>query len=140
MPEVQNSTQAGPMSERFLGFLIRQSQQIALCLGQIPGPSGQVEKHLDYARLLIDELEMIQEKTRNNLTREESQVLEGMLGDLRLAFVKATTEEAHQPAPATIKPEPAEPEQPQPAAASSAPAEPTPTEDDSKKRFSKSYG
>jgi len=126
MPEFQRETLAGPASERFLGFLIRQSQQIALCLGRIPSPSGKTEKHLDIAKLLIDELEMIETKTRGNLTPEEQETLAGILRDMRLEFVRATSEDAGEnPAP-------------QPSAEAPAPADEE--ENASKKRFSKSYG
>ena len=130
MAEVQNSQQSGEMTRRFIEFVLMQAQQIALMLGQIPGPDGKpMEPNLPIARIFIDQLEMIREKTRGNLTKEEEDVLTKVLADLQLAFV-----EAGHAAPAA--PLTAEAPQEAPAAA----AGPTATEDDSKKKFTKSYG
>ena len=128
MAEVQNSPQSGEMTRRFIEFVLMQAQQIALLLGQMPGPEGKpLEPNLPVARLFIDQLEMIREKTRGNLTDEESNMLNKVLADLQLAFVEAGNQ---APAPAASREEakPAEPAQtPEPA-------------DDGKKKFTKSYG
>jgi hypothetical protein len=129
MAEVQNSQQSGEMTRRFIEFVLMQAQQIALMLGQIPGPDGQaMEPNLPIARIFIDQLEMIREKTRGNLTKEEEDVLTKVLADLQLAFV-----EAGQTRPATAAPAVETP----PAEEKTAP--PT-EEDDGKKKFTKSYG
>ena len=128
MAEVQNSQQSGEMTRRFIEFVLMQAQQIALMLGQIPGPDGKpMEPNLPVARIFIDQLEMIREKTRGNLTTEESDVLNKVLADLQLAFVEAGNANA-APAPAA--------ETPQAEAKAEAPAE----EDEGKKKFTKSYG
>jgi hypothetical protein len=135
MAEVQTSQQSGEMTRRFIEFVLMQAQQIALMLGQIPGPNGQpMEPNLPVARIFIDQLEMIREKTRGNLTKEEEDVLTKVLADLQLAFVEAGNQ---APAPAETVETPASPAQP----AASAEEKATPaTEDDSKKKFTKSYG
>jgi hypothetical protein len=127
MAEVQQSQQSGEMTRRFIEFVLMQAQQIALMLGQIPGPEGKpMEPNLPIARIFIDQLEMIREKTRGNLTKEEEDLLTKVLADLQLAFV-----EAGQQAPAVTAAE----ETP------AAPAADTPPDgDDGKKKFSKSYG
>jgi hypothetical protein len=131
MAEVQQSQQSGEMTRRFIEFVLMQAQQIALMLGQIPGPEGKpMEPNLPIARIFIDQLEMIREKTRGNLTKEEEDLLTKVLADLQLAFV-----EAGQQAPAAA---------PAVTAAEEGPAAPAadtpPDEDDGKKKFSKSYG
>ena len=131
MAEVQNSQQSGEMTRRFIEFVLMQAQQIALMLGQIPGPDGKpMEANLPVARIFIDQLEMIREKTRGNLTKEEEDVLTKVLADLQLAFVEAGNA---TPAPAAAPTTPAE--TPQAEAKAEAPAE-----EDSKKKFTKSYG
>jgi hypothetical protein len=131
MAEVQNSQQSGEMTRRFIEFVLMQAQQIALMLGQIPGPDGKpMEANLPVARIFIDQLEMIREKTRGNLTAEESDVLNKVLADLQLAFV-----EAGQSAPTT----PAAAEAATPAPAAEAESEPADSTED-KKKFTKSYG
>jgi hypothetical protein len=127
MAEVQNSQQSGEMTRRFIEFVLMQAQQIALMLGQIPGPDGKpLEPNLPVARIFIDQLEMIREKTRGNLGKDEEDILTKVLADLQLAFV-----EAGQPAPGAVAAEPA----PAP------PPDATPdSKEEDKKKFSKSYG
>ena len=40
--------------------------------------------------MFIDQLEMIQEKTRGNLTNEETMVLRNALSNLQMAFVEVS--------------------------------------------------
>ena len=150
MAEVQTSIQTGEMTQRFIEFVMMQAQNAALFLGQIPNPqTGQGEVNLDVARMFIDQLAMIQEKTRGNLTSEEQAVLRNTLANLQIAFVEVSQQAGHgggssraesaSPAGAA----PAAQEQPAPAASSeSAPqaASPAPTETESRKKFTKSYG
>src|SRR5262245_25328388 len=115
MPEVQKTVQSGEMTQRFIEFVMMHAQNAALFLGQIPNPkTGEAEINLDLARMFIDQLEMIQEKTRGILTNEETLVLRNALSNLQMAFVEASgaarpqTAEAHQPAasqPASSVPE-----------------------------------
>ena len=130
MAEVQQSQQSGEMTRRFIEFVLMQAQQIALMLGQIPVPEGKpLEPNLPIARIFIDQLEMIREKTRGNLSKEEEDVLTKVLADLQLAFVEA----GHQ-APAAAPAAMAAAETPE------APATDTPPdEEDGKKKFTKSY-
>ena len=58
-------------------------------LGQAPDPTtGRPHVDLDQARFAIDLLAMLQEKTRNNRTPDESAVLEEMLSTLRMGYVQ----------------------------------------------------
>ena len=64
-----------------------------LFLGQIPNPkTGEGEVNLDLARMFIDQLAMIQEKTRGNLTNEESTVLRNALSNLQMVYVEVARE------------------------------------------------
>ena len=134
MPEVQTSTYSGELSQKFIEFVMMQAQQASLFLGRIPNPqSGQSEVLLEPAKLFIDHLEMIREKTRGNLTAQEAEILNSVLTDLQMAFVQASaTAQPSAPTGSTFPVEEAKkPEE--------APAEPS-TEAESKKKFSKSYG
>ena len=54
---------------------------------EIPGvPKGEVR--LDVAKHLIDTVEVLQAKTKGNVTEEEAKLLEDALHQLRLAFVQ----------------------------------------------------
>src|SRR5436190_10304826 len=89
MAEVQTNTQSlGEISQRFIEFVMMQAQNAALFLGQIPNPkTGQGEVNLELAKMFIDQLGMIQEKTRGNLTSEEATVLRNALANLQMVYV-----------------------------------------------------
>jgi uncharacterized protein DUF1844 len=58
-------------------------------LGLIPGPSGErIPVDLPNARRTVDMLEVLREKTRGNLTPEESRLLEDVLYELRMGYVE----------------------------------------------------
>jgi hypothetical protein len=149
MAEVQTGTQSGELSQRFIEFVMMHAQNAALFLGQIPNPkTGQGEVNLELAKMFIDQLSMIQEKTRGNLSSEEAAVLRSTLSNLQMVYVEVAQQApkgAAQPQQPPLEPEPetssfAEstadkstetPEQP--------PIAPS-TESESKKKFTKSYG
>ena len=145
MAEVQTSTQSGELSQRFIEFVMMHAQNAAIFLGQIPNPkTGQGEVNLELAKIFIDQLAMIQEKTRGNLTSEETTVLRNALSNLQMAYVEASG--AAQPQHAT-QPEPSQPTVSEPAEqpTSAAPEQPPPIastepESESRKKFTKSYG
>ena len=113
-----------------------QAQNAALFLGQIPNPqTGKGEVNLEVAKMFIDQLAMMQEKTRGNLSNEESAVLRNTLSNLQLAYVEVSRG-APSAAPAEKKaPERAPPEEP------GTPESPTiGPEGESRKKFTKSYG
>ena len=57
-------------------------------LGAVPDDTGQVEPSREGGRQIIDTLEMLRDKTRGNLTSPESRLLESVLTDLRLHYVR----------------------------------------------------
>src|SRR5688572_15523262 len=145
MAEVQTNTQSlGEMSQRFIEFVMMQAQNAALFLGQIPNPqTGQGEVNLELAKMFIDQLGMIQEKTRGNLTNEEAAVLKNTLSNLQMAFVEVSQEKRGGTAATTPQPAPSA-QASEPAAAESEEKTETPpaptTESESRKKFTKSYG
>jgi len=142
MAEVQKTILSGELTQRFIEFVLMHAQNAALFLGQIPNPkTGEPEVNLDLARMFIDQLAMIQEKTRGNLTSEEAKVLSNALSNLQMAYVEVarqTPQGAAQPKAPEAAPPPQPAEQPADAPESSAPIAPTETE--SRKKFTKSYG
>ncbi len=150
MAEVQTNTQSGEMSQRFVEFVMMQAQNAALFLGQIPNPqTGEGEVNLDLARMFIDQLAMIQEKTRGNLSNEEATVLRNTLSNLQMTFVEVSQSSgggkgAPFPpseifAPSKNAEMPASQPAPAPEQAAPAPSAPAP-ESESRKKFTKSYG
>src|SRR5213080_1343744 len=136
MAEVQTSTNAGEVTQQFIEFLLMHAQNAALIPGKNPTPqTAKGEVNLEVAKMFIDQLAMIQEKTRGNLSSEESAVLRNTLSNLQLAYVEVSRG-ASSAAPAERKaPESAPPEEP------ATPESPTAgPEGESRKKFTKSYG
>ena len=137
MAEVQTSTQSGELSQRFIEFVMMHAQNAALFLGQIPNPkTGQGEVNLELAKMFIDQLAMIQEKTRGNLTNEEATVLRNALSNLQMAYVEV----AQQVGKGGAQTDAPEPEGPAQAAAPEQTPPIASAEPGSKKKFTKSYG
>jgi hypothetical protein len=143
MAEYQNTTvSSGEMAQRFIEFVMMQAQNAAFMLGQIPHPqTGKAEVNLEVAQLLIDQLVMIQQKTKNNLNSDETRILAGAISNLQMAFVEAvrgeepSSKEASQPeAPPQTEQKPQVEQKPQEAPAAGQ------AEADGKKKFVKSYG
>ena len=96
------------MAQRFVQFVMMQAQNIFYVLGRIPSPDGRpIPPNLEAAKLLIDQLEMIEEKTRNNLSAQETSILGDALKNVRLIFV-----EVSGGTPASMMPKPSMPDFP----------------------------
>jgi len=125
-------------SALFAQLVMQQSSTAMMLLGKTPHPaSGQVVCDLEGARFFIDQLEMLEVKTKGNLTPEEAAVLKQSLMSLRMAFVECVNS---PPAPAPAQAEPSTP--PAEAAAGAKPAHPASApaaEDESRKKFTKKY-
>ncbi|MEM6655811.1 MAG: DUF1844 domain-containing protein [Planctomycetota bacterium] len=62
-----------------------------LALGQMPNPvTGETTLRKNQAKYLIDTIEVLKDKTAGNLEPVESQALEGLLHQLRMAFIAVT--------------------------------------------------
>jgi hypothetical protein len=129
----------GTVSEALFAQLIMQQANMALMLmGKTAHPgSGKMEVDLDGARFFIDQLEMIETKTRGNLTSSEQGYLKETLMGLRMAYVEAVEE----PGPAS-SPKPEAQAAPSESAANS-PEIQTGSgdsgDDEHRKKFSKKY-
>lgn len=77
-------------SALFAQLVMQQANMATMLLGKMAHPeTGQLMKDIEAARLFIDQLEMLEVKTKGNLTKEESNLLKQSLMGLRLAFVEA---------------------------------------------------
>ncbi len=81
----------GDLPEK-LGFsdLVRLfATQALMYLGAFPDPqTGRAMVALDIAKLNIDLLAVVEEKTKGNLSAQEKEMLEGTLHELRLQYVE----------------------------------------------------
>jgi len=99
-PEAQSpdpestSSKATPSSEEpffsitFSAFLMSLSTQALACLGEVAGEEGELREDVAAAREMIDILGMLRDKTRGNLDASESSLLDGILYDLRMRYVR----------------------------------------------------
>ena len=86
-PQEENHEHQIPEAN-FSFFVTTLGIQTAIALGEIPNPiTNKTEENLDQAKYLIDTLDMIKEKTKNNLTAEETELLQQLLYDFHTKFV-----------------------------------------------------
>ncbi|MFH1414545.1 MAG: DUF1844 domain-containing protein [Elusimicrobiota bacterium] len=72
----------------FFNIVISLSQAAMLGMGKIAHPeSGEVSVNLDIAKINIDILQMLKDKTVGNLTKKEAEVLNETLTNLQLTYV-----------------------------------------------------
>jgi hypothetical protein len=83
--------QEGPLPEiGFTHFIFSLSTSAFIQLGEIEDPfTKNLVKNLPLAKQTIDLIGMLKEKTKGNLTSEEEKVIEYVLYDLRMKYVKA---------------------------------------------------
>ena len=80
----------------FASFIISLSSSALYLLGDIPdSETNKTQRNLTLAKQTIDILGLLKEKTVGNLTREESQMLESLLYDLRMRYVDELKKDAH---------------------------------------------
>ncbi|MBI2891247.1 MAG: DUF1844 domain-containing protein [Nitrospirae bacterium] len=88
-PEPPSSRGAGQIG--FDHFIRSLYTQILIQLGLVEGPDGETfDPDVEGARQTIEILGLLQDKTKGNLTSQESRVLADALTSSRLAYVEAT--------------------------------------------------
>ena len=73
-------------------FLMSLASSVLVHLGELAHPESadqKTHKNLPFAKQTIDILGMLREKTRGNLSAEESELIEHLLYDLRMKYVAA---------------------------------------------------
>lgn len=135
-PHLHDATPEQMHAALFAHLIVQQSNMALMLLGKTPHPeTGQTVQDLETAKLFIDMLEMLEAKTKGNLSKEESGMLKQALMNLQLAYVQAVetppAESKEPPKQAASSPE----EKPEPAKPPQTPAE----DDEHKKKFSKKY-
>jgi hypothetical protein len=133
------------LSALFANMVIQQTNMAMMLLGKVAHPeTGQFMQDLESAKMFIDQLEMIEGRTKGNLTKQEDALLKQALAALHMAFVETVD------APAAGSPPELKPDAPAPAIESasaaapsnppaSAPADAPAAADESRKKFSKKY-
>jgi hypothetical protein len=117
-----------------------QAQNAAYALGQIPHPeTGEAPVNLELARLFIDQLILLRAKTRGNLSNEELAILNNAISNLQMTFVEVS-KGGGRPVEEAAEPSPEEPAAAAEAAPAPAPAPEISSTEESRKKFTKSYG
>ncbi|MBN1898577.1 MAG: DUF1844 domain-containing protein [Spirochaetes bacterium] len=87
--ETQKTSERSPMDLTFSSYLIMLGALGWQFLGKVPSPAtGKIEKDLMQAKQIIDLLEILEEKTKNNLSQDEGNILRSTLVNLRLNYVE----------------------------------------------------
>jgi len=90
----------------FNSLVMMYSTQAMMAMGKLHNPmTGKIERDLDQAQIMIDLLEMVEERTKGNLTDDESRMLIGTLRDLRLNYVMERNKDANPASPAADVPQ-----------------------------------
>ena len=64
--------------------------QAMVGMGGMAGPNGErIPPNLEAAKHYVDMLQVLDEKTKNNLDEEESKLLDSLLYELRMRYVQA---------------------------------------------------
>ena len=78
----------------FTAFVMSLATTAAVHFGDVSDPvTGTTQANLPAAAQMIDILAMMQEKTKGNLSAEESDLIENLLYELRMRFVEANQNE-----------------------------------------------
>lgn len=88
-PATEQESAPPPFPEATFEYLLNMlGTQALLALGILPNPlTGRHEVNLAQAKLFIDLLGVLETKTQGNRTPQETEMLQAMLDELRLAFV-----------------------------------------------------
>ncbi|MBI2400558.1 MAG: DUF1844 domain-containing protein [Deltaproteobacteria bacterium] len=94
---IKNDTQTGENTEGkelppldFSTFILSLSTSVLMNLGLVENPvTGKTEKEPAVARQTIELITLLQEKTKGNLSDEETKLMDNVLHELRLWYVKA---------------------------------------------------
>ncbi|MEO8649304.1 MAG: DUF1844 domain-containing protein [Acidobacteriota bacterium] len=72
----------------FVNFLSTLATNAAAALGAVPHPAtGQRSLDIESGKFWLDVLAMLRDKTKGNLHAKEAELLESLLGDLRMQYV-----------------------------------------------------
>jgi hypothetical protein len=93
-PSRESAVETPPpgLPERSLaGLFMMLASEALIAMGEAPDPAtGQRHVELDHAAGVVDLLMLLREKTEGNRSPEETQIIDELLYDLQLRYVKAT--------------------------------------------------
>ncbi|MCF7708889.1 MAG: DUF1844 domain-containing protein [Verrucomicrobia bacterium] len=126
----------------FSNLVLQQNQMAELFLGKSPHPdSGQNLENLEMAKLTIDTVEMLEAKTKNNLSKNEADILANVLTNLRMTYVEAVNRQKKSEAPSAKENKPGDTQtaEQQPKSQNETDQKAKTDEEESRVRYSKKY-
>jgi hypothetical protein len=90
----------------FFNLVTLLSQTCWYQLGKVPNPAdGQIIRNLQAAQFTIDTLVMIRDKTKNNLSKKEQDLLNSVISNLQLNYADESSKQQTQTQDKTKKTE-----------------------------------
>jgi hypothetical protein len=81
-------------AQLFMQLVIQNQQMAMISLGKVKNPvSDTLDKNLEYAKLSIDTLDMLIQKTKGNLTENEEKFLSETVNQLKIIYVEESARE-----------------------------------------------
>jgi hypothetical protein len=73
----------------FITFILSLAGSVHIHLGLVPNPAdNKTEKNLPMAKQTIDLLDVLKEKTKGNLTKDEEELFEHVLFELKMKYME----------------------------------------------------
>jgi hypothetical protein len=80
---------APPIEFDFSSFILSLATTVQVSLGTIPNPQTNLQaQNLPAAKQMIDIINMLKEKTKGNLNKEEQALIESILYNLRMHYIR----------------------------------------------------
>ncbi|MDB6023172.1 MAG: hypothetical protein JWQ04_3029 [Pedosphaera sp.] len=88
--DLANASREDILAALFANMVIQQTNMTMMLLGKVAHPdTGKIVRDIDAARMFIDQLEMLEAKTKGNLSKQEEGLLKQALAAVHMAFVEA---------------------------------------------------
>jgi len=89
--EARSIREASEAKIDFPSYILSYYTQGLVLLGEVPNPyTNKKEEDVNGAHHIVDILEMLKEKTKGNLAKEEEKLIESVLYELRIKFMAKT--------------------------------------------------
>ncbi len=81
-------------AQLFMHLVLQNQQMAMISLGKVKNPvSDTLDKNLEYAKLSIDTLDMLVQKTKGNLSEYEEKLLAETVNQLKIFYVEESGRE-----------------------------------------------
>lgn len=90
-PGTETQKETTPLPELdFSSFILSLATTVQVSLGAVPNPQTNLQtQNLSAAKQMIDIITMLKDKTQGNLSNEEQRLIESILYNLRMHYIRA---------------------------------------------------